>query len=210
MENETFAGTFDRVLCDFEYGGAIGVGNTQRFFDEIYVSVSKSFHDHGNFLDIIPIHDREKIISTDILTWMINYSENDINRELNRLKPHIKPAYGERNKIIKTIKDFESMILDNFSYLEVSINLNRDFDLKNKAKDINNFAAIKKLLATTETLKNDLSKEEYKIFPKNKFLPLDRTPKDTLEEILKKLIDDYGIKQYTDHLKPLITSITTL
>lgn len=210
MKNETFGDTFERVLCDVEYDVVIGVGNTQKVFDEIYVSVSKSFHDHGEFLDIIPIHDREKVISTDILTWMINYSQNDVNRELNRLTPHTKPAYRERNKIIKTIEDFESMILDNFSYLEVSINLNREFDLKSKAKDINNLAAIKKLLATTETLKNDLSKEEYKIFPKNKFLPLDRTPKDALEEILKKLIDDYNIKGYTDHLTPLITSITTL
>nr|BDD47925.1 hypothetical protein 13 [Campylobacterota bacterium] len=210
MENETFAETIERVLCNFHYDPIIGFGNTKNFFDDIYISVINSFTEHGNFLNVIPINDRERIISDDILTWMIRYSENDVNMQLNRLCPHKGAADRKRNKIIKTIKDFEEMILDNFSYLEVSINLNKEFDLENDGKDIKNFEAIKRLLATTETLKNDLAKGEYKIFPKNNFLPFDRVPKTELTTIIDKLIKDYNIKGYSLHKDPLINTIITL
>jgi len=209
VDSETFAQTLKRILHEVTYS-KLTFGGEQELFIEIYESVLYNFELHGDFLNCIPIADRENIISTKILTWINNYTSNNINREVNRLLPITKEASKEIKKNIGIIEKFEDMINDNFSFLEETIKRNNEFNIPNEADKINTINAIKILLSTTDDLKQDLSKKEFKIFSKYKYYPLEITTKSNLSNILDDIINQFNIKGHNPHKKQLIDNIITL
>jgi hypothetical protein len=210
MKNETFAETLQMILNNHRVDMELVFGNEKDLFKEILESVIYNFEIYGDFLNTIPLEDRENIISTKILTWIYNYASNDVNREINRLMPISKEASKEIKKNISIIEKFENMIHDNFSYLENTIDRNNKFNIPNKSQSINTMNSIKILLSTTKDLKHDLSSKNFNIFSKYKYYPLEITTKTNLSNILDELIDTYNIKGHNPHKKSLIDNIVTL
>ena len=204
MKNETFAETLKKALDNYDHKEIV----FEEYVLKIHENIIYCFEVYGDFLNCIPIYDREQIIYNNILVW-INTS-NSMLKEINRLVPIVKEAPKEIKKNIGIIERFENMLLDNFSQLEEAINLNNEFNIPNDPQRVKNIEAIKVLLKTTNALKDDLENEDFKIFPKHKYRAYDQVPKEELTKILKNLIKKYKIKNHSPHKKHLIDNIVTL
>ncbi len=191
MKNETFAETLKRVLdkCDYKETAIFTNGEL-----EVYEKVFFSFKAYGDFLNCIPIEEREIIIYNDIHPWLLRYAANDFINTLNRLQPIKKEAKKEIRKNINIIEKFENMLSDNFSPMEETIKLNNSLNIPNNKQDLKTIEVIKTLLSTTNHLKDDLSNGDFKIFPKHIYYAYDPEYKQNLTKILHSIVDKYKIK----------------
>lgn len=201
MKNESFAKTLRKALED-EISYVILEESL-----EIRESVFNSFEMYGDFLNCIPLEDREPIIYNNIFPWLIRYSSNPLTETFNRRLPLQKEAPKEIKKNIGIIEKFEKMLLENFSPLQETIELNNALNVPNENQKIKTIEAIKTLLKTTGSLKDDLKNKDFKIFPKYKYYPYDLETKKELQTILLNLIDTYDIKAAKDYVKYILTNI---
>lgn len=206
MKNESFAETLKKALDNYDHKEIV--------FDEyilgIYESVLYSFETYGDFLNCIPLGDREKIIYNKILPWVSSYASNSLLKQINRLSPITKEAVKEIDKNIGIIDRFENMIQENFSPIAETINLNNEFNIPNDPQSVKNIEVVKVLLKTTNILKDDLISKDFKIFPKYKYRAYDRISKKGLEVILNNLVTTYRIKGASVDKKDLKDNIITL
>lgn len=210
--SETFAEVLKKAIKEqnsilMEYDEDEIIPMLERKAQRVQDNILYSFELYGDFLDIIPLPDKEQIIYNAILPWMNIYSSNHIPKKLNDMFPISREATKEIKKNIGIIKKFEDMLTDNFSSLEENIKLNDTLKISNDRQSIAILETIKTLLKTTESLKGDLYRKDFKIFPKHKYYAYDLEPKIGLTKILDKLIQDYGLKGHNPYKKQLIDNI---
>lgn len=204
-ENESFSTTLTRLLEEHieeeDYGWLDYIFTDIEATDK-YNKILEAFELYGSFLDCIPLEDREVIIngsvpdqkgiiSGTLIREILRYSQLPLQKEMKEIYPS-RDSQRLIKKTMNVINKFEELV-DEIVYNSME-----------GRYPVKNYAHLLLALETTQCLKEDLDKKEFKIFSKTDYYAWEVPTKKNLKNILNDLIYKYNIKGASIDKKALI------
>ena len=152
-----------------------------------------------SFLDEIPKSDWEENIIL-ILNWAKKHYKAPTFKPMHNKQRAVKARDEHIKQLLATLS-----LLEEFIPKEISRYANNKGTVfvEYEGRPFSDITSIEKTYKYIKNMVDDLSNEEYKIFPKEYYRGSRKNSKEELEELLKNIAKKYNISPYSDGIRDL-------